>query len=142
MAPLDAATLLDHAILLGLLSRDQAREAKADAEDRELDTICRVLLRKGMLTSWQLERVKKGDSIGFFYGGCKVLFHLAEGTFARVYRGMRAESGEPVAVKVLRKRFGNDPEAVRRFNKEAEEGMKLRHANIVRILDHGEQDRQ
>ena len=45
-------------------------------------------------------------------------------------------------VKVLRKRFGNDPESVRRFNKEAEEGMKLRHPNIALILDHGEQDRQ
>jgi serine/threonine protein kinase len=59
-----------------------------------------------------------------------VLFHLAEGTFARVYRGMRSESGEPVAVKVLRKRFGNDPESVARFNKEAQEGMKLRHSNL------------
>jgi serine/threonine protein kinase len=142
MAPLDAAQLLDHAILLGLITREQAREARNDAEDKDLDTICRVLLRKGFLTSWQLERVKKGDSTGFFFGGCKVLFHLAEGTFARVYRGMRAETGRPIAVKVLRKRFGNDPESVRRFAKEAEEGMKLRHTNIVQIIDHGEQDRQ
>src|SRR4051794_1742105 len=80
MAPLDAASLLDHAVLLGLITREQAREARAEAGDRELDSICRVLLRKGMLTSWQLERVKKGDSTGFFFGGCKVLFHLAEGT--------------------------------------------------------------
>ena len=47
-----------------------------------------MLLRKGLLTSWQLERVRKGENTGFFYGGCKVLFHLAEGTFARVYRGL------------------------------------------------------
>jgi eukaryotic-like serine/threonine-protein kinase len=55
---------------------------------------------------------------------------------------MRTETGQPIAVKVLRKRFGNDPESVRRFNKEAEEGKKLRHTNIVQIIDHGEQDKQ
>jgi eukaryotic-like serine/threonine-protein kinase len=142
MASLDAATLLDHATLLGLISREQAREARADAKDGDVDSLCRVLLRRGRLTSWQLERVKKGDSAGFFFGGCKVLFHLAEGTFARVYRGERADSGSPIAVKVLRKRFGNDPESVRRFNNEAEEGKRLRHPNIVQIIDHGEQDRQ
>jgi eukaryotic-like serine/threonine-protein kinase len=142
MAPLDAASLLDHAVLLGLITRQQANDARDEAEDGGLDTICRVLLRKGYLTSWQLERVKKGDTTGFFFGGCKVLFHLAEGTFARVYRGMREDTGQPVAVKVLRKRFGNDPDSVRQFNKEAEEGKKLRHNNIVQILDHGEQDKQ
>jgi tRNA A-37 threonylcarbamoyl transferase component Bud32/CheY-like chemotaxis protein len=134
--------LLDHAVLLGLINRFQAREIQAEAEDREIDSVSRVLLRKGLLTSWQLERVKKGDNTGFFYGGCKVLFHLAEGTFARVYRGMKSESGEPFAVKVLRKRFGNDPEAVARFNKEAQEGMRLRHPNIVQIIDFGNVDRQ
>lgn len=142
MAPIDAASLLDYATLLRLIDREQAREARSEAEDTGLDTICRVLLRKGMLTSWQLERVKKGDSTGFTFGDCKVLFHLAEGTFARVYRGVRTNSGEPVAVKVLRKRFGNDPESVARFNKEAQEGMKLTHPNIVQIIDYGEQDRQ
>jgi CheY-like chemotaxis protein len=142
MAPIDAATLLDHAILLGLISRGQARDARNEAESGEIEAISRALTRKGLLTSWQLERLKKGDSSGFFFCGCMVLFHLAEGTFARVYRGVHVDSQKPIAVKVLRRRFANDPESVRRFNKEAEEGMKLRHPNIVQILDHGEQDRQ
>ena len=50
-------------------------------------SVLRMLLRKGWLTSWQIDRLKKGDPSGFFYGDAKVLFHLAEGTFARVYRG-------------------------------------------------------
>ena len=142
MVPIDAADLLDHAVLLGLINLLQAREALADAGDREIDSISRVLTRKGLLTSWQLERVKKGDTTGFFFGGCKVLFHLAEGTFARVYRGTRGDTGEPFAVKVLRKRFSTDPEAVARFNKEAQEGMKLRHTNIVQIIDYGNAEKQ
>ena len=43
-----------------------------------------------------------------------MLFHLAEGTFARVYRAEHAGSGQALAVKVLRKRFAKIPEAVRR----------------------------
>ena len=77
---------------------------------------------------------------GFFYGDYRVLFHLAEGTFARVYRGRQEHSGAPVAIKVLRNRFVQIPEAVLRFHKEAEAGMRLRHPNIVQIIDVGQQD--
>lgn len=142
MAELDAQSLVRRAVLLGLIGQEQALEARADADDGSVGALTRTMLRKGMLTSWQLERLKRGDPSGYFYGDCKVLFHLAEGTFARVYRGVRVTSGEPVAVKVLRRRFFTDPAAVDRFKKEAEAGMALRHPNIVQILDYGERDRR
>ncbi|MDR3637626.1 MAG: protein kinase [Isosphaeraceae bacterium] len=142
MADFDAETLVEQACLLGLVTREDARTAMAEAENGSIEAITRSFLRKGLLTSWQLDRLMKGDPSGFFYGGYKILFHLAEGTFARVYRGQRVEGGAPVAVKVLRQRFVADPAAVERFNKEAEAGMRLRHANIVQILDYGEQDRR
>jgi CheY-like chemotaxis protein/tRNA A-37 threonylcarbamoyl transferase component Bud32 len=142
MAELEAQDLVQQAVQLGLIRPEQATEALNDAEDGSTEAISRALLRKGMLTSWQLERLKKGDVGGFFFGDCKVLFHLAEGTFARVYRGMRVYGDQPVAIKVLRQRFFTDPGAIERFKKEAENGMKLIHPNIVRILDYGERDRR
>lgn len=142
MADFDAETLGEQACLLGLVTRPDARAAVAEAADGSIDAITRSFLRKGLLTSWQLDRLMKGDVSGFFYGGYKILFHLAEGTFARVYRGQRVEGGSPVAVKVLRQRFVADAAAVERFHKEAEAGMRLRHPNIVQILDYGEQDRR
>ena len=96
-----------------------------------------MLLRKGSLTSWQIDRLKKGDPSGFFFGDAKVLFHLAEGTFARVYRGVHVTSGAALAIKVLRQRFAMIPDAVDRFHKEAEAGMRLRHPNIVQVIDVG-----
>lgn len=140
MSDFDAEMLLERATLLGLISRDQAREARGDAQDGTVDSIRRSLTRKQFLTSWQVDRLLKGEASGFYYGGHEVLFHLAEGTFARVYRGRKQGSGEPVAVKVLRQRFTQDPEAVETFNHEAEAGMKLVHPNIVRIYDYGAQD--
>lgn len=140
MPVLDIDAVLDQLPLIGLISRDQYREAKAEAEDDSSDAIVRSLMRKGWLTSWQLERLKKGDTSSFFYGEYRALFHLAEGTFARVYRGERVDSGSPVAIKVLRNRFATSPEAVAAFHKEAEAGMRLRHPNIVRITDSGQID--
>ncbi len=140
MPDLDAESLVDQVTMIGLVSRDRLREAMADAEDGSPDAVLRMLLRKGWLTSWQVDRLKKGDPSGFFYGEAKALFHLAEGTFARVYRAEHTSSGQALAVKVLRQRFATIPDAVHRFHKEAEAGMRLRHPNIVQIIDVGQQD--
>jgi hypothetical protein len=142
MADIDAESLAEQAVLLGLVTREQIREAKNDAEDGSMEALIRAVTRKQLLTSWQLEKLQKGESSGYFFGGCKVLFHIAEGTFARVYRGRRIEGNQSVAIKVLRQRFVTDPAAIDRFNKEAEAGMKLVHPNIVQTYDYGEQDRK
>src|SRR3954470_14955419 len=141
MALIDAESLAENAVLIGLVSRADMSEARADAEDGSGEAIARVLMRKGYLTSWQRDKLIKGDTSGFFFGTAMVLFHLAQGTFARVYRGRDTSNGQPVAIKVLRKRFASDPAAVSRFNQEAESGKRLSHTNIARIYEHGEQDR-
>ncbi len=142
MTEIDAQTFLEQAALIGLITRRQAQEARADALDGSVDGVARVLLRRDLLTAWQVERLKKGDLNGFEYGGCKVLFHIAEGTFARVYRGRRMEGNQSVAIKVLRQRFVADSGAVARFNQEAESGLRLVHPNIVRIYEYGERDKK
>jgi tRNA A-37 threonylcarbamoyl transferase component Bud32/CheY-like chemotaxis protein len=141
MAEIDAEAFADNAVLIGLVTHSQLRQARAEAEDGTVGAISRALMRKGFLTSWQRDRLVKGDTTGFFFGDTKVLFHLAEGTFARVYRGRKGPGGSPVAVKVLRRRFTMDKEAVVRFNQEAEAGMRLVHPNIVRIHEFGEHDK-
>jgi serine/threonine protein kinase/CheY-like chemotaxis protein len=140
MPEIDLDSLVDQLTLIGLISRDQYREARMEAEDGSGEALLRSLLRKGWLTSWQIDRLKKGDPSGFFFGHYRALFHLAEGTFARVYRGRHEQTDSPAAIKVLRQRFANLPEAVLRFHKEAEAGMRLRHPNIVQIIEQGQQE--
>ncbi len=142
MSEIDAATLAQQVVLLGLATKEEAREAMEAAEDGSFDALANSLLRKGSMTRWQVDKFRKGDMTGFFFGGCKVLFHLAEGTFARVYRGVRTATGQPVAVKILRQRFLMDPGAIDRFGQEAEAGLKLHHPNIVEMFDYGEQDKR
>ena len=67
-----------------------------------LDEFISFLLRKEVLTGLQVERLKKGERYGYFYGKYKLLYLVGKGTFARVYRAAHTETGEVYAVKVLR----------------------------------------
>ena len=140
MSSLDAETLTQQAVLLGLVSRQDAKEAKFEAEDGSLEAVVRSFLRRELLTRWQVDRLVKGEGSGYVMGGCKLLFHIAEGSFARVYRGVKVPGGQSVAIKVLRQRFASDAGAIERFNKEAEAGQRLIHPNIVRTYEYGEED--
>src|SRR6185295_17174768 len=67
-----------------------------------------VLLRRGILTQYQLERLMRSDSrTGFFYGPYKVQYCVGAGTFARVFRAVHSTTGKMYAVKVLRSSLSN-----------------------------------
>jgi serine/threonine-protein kinase len=106
-----------------------------------------VLLRRGLLTQYQLERLMRSDTrTGFFYGDYKVLYCVGAGTFARVFRAVHRKNGTMHAVKVLRSRYSNpagtDPKTGRSnrpiidlFRREGEIGSTLKHPNIVEIQE-------
>lgn len=102
------------------------------------DQLGTVLVRRELLTGYQLERLLKGERTGYFYGRAKVLYQIGAGSFARVFRALDADSGRIMAVKVLRSRFANDAEKQKAFRHEGEMGRLLRHPNIVAIEDVGQ----
>ncbi len=93
------------------------------------------LLRKGIITNFQLERMLTGERLGYFYGPYKVLYLIGAGTFARVFRAVHRESGKVVAVKVLRRRHRDQVVQIEQFLREGRMGLELRHPNIVTIYD-------
>ena len=94
-----------------------------------------LLLRRELLTNYQVERMRRGERTGFFYGAYKVLYLVGTGSFARVYRAVHKDTGKVVAVKVLRKRFSDNPVQKEQFLREGEMGTTLRHVNIVPIYE-------
>ena len=96
-----------------------------------IDDFRKLLVRRELMTSYQVDKLSRGETKGYFYGEYKVLYLVGTGTFARVYRAVHRETGEVVAVKVLRLRFSQDPEQTEQFLREGEMGAKLRHENIV-----------
>jgi serine/threonine-protein kinase len=71
--------------------------------------------------------------------GYRLLERVGEGGTATVYRAEHDTHGA-CAVKTLRERLRNDPTAVKRFLREAGYGSRVRHPNVVRTYDYGDQD--
>jgi len=91
------------------------------------------LLRKELLTNFQLDKIERGHRQGYFYGRYRALYIAGAGTFARVFRAVHKNKGQVVACKVLRKRYRDNAEQVELFLREARMGLRLRHENIVRV---------
>ena len=65
----------------------------------ELEAFQQALVRRGLLTNYQLDRLHEGYRTGFFYGQYKVHYCVGAGTFARVFR---AEHRDPAQSASLR----------------------------------------
>ena len=130
-----AEKLAQRALDVNIVSESELRSAWSELGTRnvEYEQFKQVLVRHGLLTNYQLERLERGFRSGFFYGDYKVQYGVGAGTFARVYRAAHRKTNELVAVKVLRKRFSSDPEQADMFRREGELGASLQHPNIVAI---------
>ena len=120
---------------LGLADRREVEQSLGElgGGDMSIEAVVELMQRRGHVTTLQTEKILRGDKVGYFYGDYKVLYLIGAGTFARVYR---ASKGDKVfAVKVLRKRFRDEPKEMEQFLREGRMGLKLRHPNIVSIID-------
>src|SRR5688500_11973628 len=63
---------------------------------------------------------------------------LGEGAMGSVYRARHVKVGRSFAVKVLHKKLLEDAKVAQRFEREAELAGRLRHANVVGVVDVGE----
>ncbi|GIW96324.1 MAG: protein kinase [Pirellulaceae bacterium] len=122
---------------LGLADNRQINAIWADLGTRSVsvEEFIAAAVRKEVITNFQAERVLKGERSGFFYGKYKVLYLVGTGSFARVYRAVHTETGRIAAVKVLRKRYRDNPVELEQFLREGHVGEKLRHPNIVPVYE-------
>ena len=73
-------------------------------------------------------------------GRYEVTNQIGEGGFALVYRGTDTRLRRPVAVKVLKEQHSQNQGFVARFEREAHAAAKVRHPNVVQVLDSGRED--
>ncbi len=65
---------------------------------------------------------------------------IGSGGMAVVYQAYDTSLDRQVAIKLLREEYADDPDFIRRFQKEAKAVARLSHQNIVNIYDFGESD--
>ena len=75
--------------------------------------------------------------IGKTIDGVKILKPLGKGAAGIVYYGKYAD-GREVAVKTLHPKFAKQERIIKRFKREAESGLKLKHKHFVEFYSYGE----
>lgn len=142
--PLSAEEFAQRVVTVQLLSQSQIQKIWAEfgTRDLQLDQLQQLLLGRELLTNFQVDKLMRGQKSGFYYGDYRVLYMVGAGTFARVFRAVHKDTGEVVAVKLLRQRHCKDTRLVEQFCREGEMGRTLRHPNIVPIYEVGSQDNQ
>src|SRR5260221_2879469 len=139
MADQTAEDIAQRAFGLELLDDRSFREVRGEIAQNHLsaEEFRQLVMRRGLMTPYQMERLARGERTGYFYGNYKVLYQVGAGTFARVYRAVHRETDKVFAVKVLRQRFTSDAKKCEQFRREAEVGLTLRHPNVVAVFEVG-----
>jgi CheY-like chemotaxis protein len=136
MATVDAAAVGRLAVRLGLMTPEQVQEGfnQLGRKYTDPELLVRYWESKNYLTPWQTQKLIKGETEGYFLGGYKLLYQISAGTFGRVFRAEDSQTGQVVAIKVLRKRWSDNPHSVELFEREGRLGQSLVHPNIVQIV--------
>src|SRR5947209_3498075 len=73
-------------------------------------------------------------------GRYRVVQRLGSGGMADVFLAEDEQLGRKVALKLLHRRFSEDPGFVERFRREAQSAAGLQHPNVVSVYDRGASD--
>jgi serine/threonine protein kinase len=129
----------------GLCTDDELRQSLKELQERRKVNpvmLQELMIELGYITAAQAERLKKSlkESKGAVHQipGYKILGKIGAGAMAFVYKAQQLSLNRTVAIKVLPKRFSENPEYVQRFYKEGQAAGKLNHPNIVQAIDVGE----
>ena len=110
------------------------------------ETCCRVLAEELSMaptarTTELFERIRAGESQ--FDGeslpgvrGYELCEEIGAGAHGVILRAVQGTIGREVAVKIIRRRFANDPDFIRRFEAEAQTIARLEHPHIVPLYDY------
>ena len=135
-----------HVRTIGLISAEQlnaALQAQARAhQNGKPISVADAMVQLGLVTPAQKEslekKVKEQQAGVQQLGPYRLTKKLGEGGMGAVYLALDAATQKHVAVKVLPRNLGANPEFVKRFRREAEAAMALRHPNIIGAFAAGE----
>lgn len=140
MSVTSVAALLDLLRGTNLLQPAQLQLAATDIETEYSDprAAAEMLVRRKWLTPYQVEQLFNTAGQNLTLGPYVLLEPLGEGGMGQVFKARHHMLDRVVALKLIREeRLSKDPEAVRRFTREARAAALLSHPNIVLVYDMG-----
>jgi serine/threonine-protein kinase len=129
---------------LGLATEDEVRDVaqlrEAGDQAASQRSLADLLVSNGVVTERQMARVRQSveaTRTGQQIPGYQILEKLGSGAMASVFKAKQVSLDRVVAIKVLPKKYMQDPTFVERFYAEGRAAAKLNHPNIVQAIDVG-----
>jgi serine/threonine-protein kinase len=124
----------------GLLPEDRLsavlEELRSSAEPpTDAASLAEALVRRELITPWQSEMLLKGKRRGYLLGPYVLLRPLGQGAMGQVFLAQHLMMHRRCAIKILAKKYREDPELLARFQVEARAIAALDHPHIVRAYD-------
>lgn len=110
---------------------------------RRIEGLCPACLASGVsgaLADFLQTKPQEPVELAVQIEGCEIESVLGAGAMGIVYHGVRSDTNEAVAVKVLSRSISGDAEMAERFRREAVALAALDHPNIVRVVSTGMAD--
>jgi serine/threonine protein kinase len=135
------------AVEQGLCTDEELKKCIARLKARAAEsptTLGQLMIDLNVVTKTQADRLRlnirdsKGATAVHQIPGYQIQGKLGAGAMAIVYKAKQISLDRTVAIKVLPKRFTENPDYVERFYKEGRAAAKLNHNNIVQAFDVGE----
>ena len=112
-------------------------------EDRtgvDVEKLAQDLIRQQKLTRFQASVIFRRQSRGLRFGDYIVLDKIGSGGMGQVFKAENRRPRELVALKLLRATYTKSRRAVARFYREANTAARLKHRNLVSVVDAGERN--
>jgi len=117
------------------------RELQTDSPSTKSRPLSKLLIANGIITQRQLDRlaIRLGDHPKNvqMIPGFRIIKMLGVGGMATVYLAKQLSLDRMVAIKLLPRKYTDNPQFVSRFYAEGRAAAKLNHPNIVGALDVG-----
>jgi serine/threonine protein kinase len=125
--------LVDEPRLTTFLDKATAEHGDGLLDDQ--DRLAELLIRAGLLTRWQADKLLAGKHKGFRLGKYKLLGQIGKGGMSSVYLAEHEMMKRRVAIKVLPQNRVEDASYLERFRLEARAVARLDDPHIVRAYD-------
>jgi serine/threonine-protein kinase len=100
----------------------------------------RHLLQREWMSLYQLRKVFHGKAAELHVGPYVLVEKVGEGGMGKVYRALGRSDRRSVALKIVRPILLANPVIRKRYEREVETALTLKHPNIVEVFDAGEID--
>jgi serine/threonine-protein kinase len=102
-----------------------------------------IAISYGYLTPQQAEQLRKGLQVKLEkkkinqIANYRLVSKIGAGSMGVVYRAKHVQTGQDVALKILLKRFYDDPDYLERFYREAQASAQLNSPYLIRAIEAG-----